>query len=162
MSAAVPLTMPDNTQAILANHGTRLQGIEVSVAKMESEVGSLQGKMEQGFQSLAGELAKRAQTPWGTLISAGSLLVVVMGVIGTLAFLPVKTQIETLQDAHGTLRREMRQEMKDFPDRREVDVVTKYHEKTIDRLERQLDRLEAEVMWRRQRYSTERRDRKGE
>ena len=91
----------------------RVYGIEQSFAslvqQMERDRSELAAQMAQDrahfdtrFSSLQEMVADRSRTPWGVLIAGLSLIVTMMVALGTLAYLPIKTQME---DTKGEVAR---------------------------------------------------------
>jgi hypothetical protein len=81
--------------------GSSIVGLD---RKMTEALSSLGGRMETAIASINAKLDEKSRTHWPTLIAAGSLLVVIMGSLGSLAYLPIKATQDTQAEEIKALR----------------------------------------------------------
>lgn len=85
----------EGLESYVENLSSSIVGLD---RKVSESMGALGSKMETAIASINAKLDEKSRTHWPTLIAAGSLLVVIMGSLGTLAYLPIKS----VQDSQAT------------------------------------------------------------
>lgn len=91
----------EGLESYVENLSSSIVGLDRKVSESMSALG---GKMETAIASINAKLDEKSRTHWPTLIAAGSLLVVIMGSLGSLAYLPIKASMETAFDEIKALR----------------------------------------------------------
>jgi hypothetical protein len=80
-----------------------IQQIERDRSEMAAQMGQDRAHFDTRFSSLQETMTERSRTPWGILISGLSLIVTMMIALGTLAYMPIKAQIEDTKIEVGRL-----------------------------------------------------------
>lgn len=137
------------------HHTTRAE-----VATLGTRVGQLEKGMNTIGEKLDGLMnlfSSRGQTNWQHIISAGSLLTAVLGLVGTVVYLPIKdsqirAEVSILALSAKTeatfekviSRMELRDEriMSQIVPRQEHELFWKNYDRTIERVVKRLDRIE--------------------
>lgn len=139
---------PDHhtTRAEVATLGNR-------VGHLEKGMSDIAGKLD----SLVGLISTRGQTNWQHILSAGSLLTAVLGLVGTVVYMPIKdsqVRAELSIIALGTKTESAfdkllgRMETRDerisgqIVPRQEHELFWKNYERTMERVVKRLDRIE--------------------
>lgn len=132
----------NTTDASIAVLDSRTRGLETAMNKMESDFARLETSVAAGFNTLSEKLNVRDRTPWATIFTALGVLLAFLTAIGTLAYWPVKTELENAKVAISALDRGK-------IDREYAITMQRIQDREYTRLERQIEKLEAEVYWRR-------------
>ena len=74
-----------------------VQQIERDRSELAAQMGQDRAHFDARFSALQESVNERAKTPWSVLIAAFSLIVTTMVALGTLAYLPIKTQMEDMK-----------------------------------------------------------------
>lgn len=91
-------------------------GLEKDVGDLSSSIVAMDRKISDGLNNIGTRLEtavsaihtkldERSKTHWPTLIAAGSLLVLIMGSLGTLAYMPIREKQDSLSTDVEVLRR---------------------------------------------------------
>lgn len=92
---------PDAHLAALAQ---RVTGIEGQISAMVTHNDHQFSALSSQIKSLSDAMAAKSQTPWGTLISAMGVLIVVIAYGGNLALAPVIQRIGTAETSIDAIR----------------------------------------------------------
>lgn len=88
-------------------------GLEDDYRELKSVVVGLDRKMETGLAAINTKLDDKNKTPWGVIFSGMAFILAFCMAIGTLAYMPIKSDTDTLKaDAirrHDQVRLESRQ-----------------------------------------------------
>lgn len=71
-----------------------VQQIERDRSELANQMGQDRSHFDARFSALQESFNERSKTPWSILIAAFSLIVTMMIALGTLAYLPIKSQME--------------------------------------------------------------------
>jgi hypothetical protein len=74
-----------------------VQQIERDRSELAAQMGQDRAHFDARFSALQESVNERSKTPWSVLIAAFSLIVTTMVALGTLAYLPIKTQMEDMK-----------------------------------------------------------------
>lgn len=124
------------------------------VLALESGVQQISVKLD----NLAGMFSSRGQTNWNHIMSAGSLLTAVLGLVGAVVYLPIKdnqiraeVSIRTLSNKteatfdkllERTEARALQIQTQLVP-RAEQEMFWRNYERTLDRVNRRIDKIDA-------------------
>ena len=107
-----------------------------------SDLGQRVSALEIGVQNILGalhdvsqKLDKRSETQWPVIIGFGTLSLLVIGALGTLAYVPVKESSYRIEEAVKATR-------DGAMTRREFDLIERVNERTFDSIMTRLERLE--------------------
>lgn len=137
----------------LSSVGTRVEVLEKEVGEINTRLVNLDDKFDRvmsGFasefrnsiSSISSQFSANQKTPWGVLMSGGSLLLTVVIVVGGLAFAPLRGEINTLE-AELVPRREVESRIGATNARILVleETLRRDKDREIERLQRQVDQL---------------------
>jgi hypothetical protein len=114
------------------------QTTESQIAKLDTRVTAIESSLDKigtAINGLSSKLDERSRTPWAVLISAGVLLVGILGVVGTAWKDPIE-RIIARQEADIRLMRE------DQVPRVEIDNLRSGTARERDDLKHRIERLE--------------------
>lgn len=155
--------MPDTRDIGMSEATASLAAIDTRVGMMEKELGGMSSrlidledkfdKVMSGFATefraalsgLSTQFSERNKTPWGVLLSGGSLLLTVVVVVGGLAFAPLRSELSTLEADHVT-RKEIELRYMIGIDRVKLleDELRRLHDRELEHLHQQIERMHAQ------------------
>lgn len=78
-------------------HDVKLKQLEGDVHELKTTMNTFAAEVRTSINQIMNVISARDKTPWGTLLSAGSLLLTIVTVAGSLAIIPMKEAIQQLQ-----------------------------------------------------------------
>lgn len=79
--------LADARQAALEQ---RVYSTEQSITALGAQISALSTKVETAFGSLSAKFDERGRTQWPVIIGFGTLMMIVAGAVGTLAYMPIR------------------------------------------------------------------------
>lgn len=149
-----PKQLQENLQSIRVGGGASSGAIvnETSgahFAALEQRVSGLEGSLKDiagQISGLSNKLDERGKTPWGIIITGAGVAFSVVVAIGGLAYAPIVTTQARLEfdmrEHYRELRADINRVDKDTPSRLEYDRGRAVNDRTLERIERRIDRLE--------------------
>lgn len=89
--------MHHENQAEMATIKARVVGVENDVHDIKGSLSSMRSEFSLGISGLAAKFDEKNRTPWGVIFSALAFVLAFSTAIGTMAYLPIKTDIARIE-----------------------------------------------------------------